>query len=308
MIPSRADLDAPGATILVVDDELLVARRVAEMLRELGHEPRIATSWSEALAAFDEQVDLVLLDLIMPAVDGLKLAGLLRQRQTTYTPIVFLTGRGDDATKERALDAGGDDFLVKPVTLLELRVRTTAMLRIRRLTLALHAQATVDALTGVGTRRAFESALERRNTETRRYRRPFSVLLLDIDHFKLVNDNHGHDVGDDVLRSLGATLCSCVRGADQAFRYGGEEFAIILPETPSEGATALAERIRKVFRAVTTDTVAGAQTLSVGIATATDEDDAARALDTTALLKQADTALYEAKDAGRDRVVTARRA
>lgn len=290
--------DAPGAHILIVDDDRVAGERVAGMLTALGHHPVVATDWTSALDAFDARTDLVLLDMVMPKVDGLKLAALIRERSEIYVPIVFLTGRSDDESKERALVAGGDDFLVKPVGRLELRVRATAMLRIRRLTQRLHARAHVDPLTRVGNRRAFDEALGRRCAEGARYRRPFSLILMDVDHFKRVNDTHGHAVGDDVLRILADVLRDGVRNADQVFRYGGEEFAVLAPETGLEGATILAERLRVSFRLATRRCAAGRQTLSAGVAAT----DAVGPLDPRRLLKAADDALYRAKEAGRDRV------
>lgn len=294
-------VDAPGARILVVDDDRLASERVGQMLTDLGHEPVLATDWASALDAFDARTDLVLMDMVMPKVDGLKLAALIRERSELYVPIVFLTGRSDDESKERALLAGGDDFLVKPVSALELRVRVTAMLRIRRLTQRLHARAQVDPLTSVGNRRAFDEALQRRCAEGSRYRRPFSLILLDVDHFKEVNDTYGHAVGDDVLMILADVLRDGVRNADQVFRYGGEEFAVLAPETELDGAMILAERLRVAFRLATRRSAAGRRTLSAGVAAAEGAD----AFDPRRLLKAADDALYRAKDAGRDRVMAA---
>ncbi len=293
--------DALGARILVVDDERFSGESVAGMLTDLGHQPTVATDWASALDSFNARTDLVLLDLVMPGVDGLKLAALMRERSESYVPIVFLTGRSDDESKERALLAGGDDFLVKPVSRLELRVRVTAMLRIRRLTQRLHARAHVDPLTSVGNRRAFDEALQRRCAESTRYRRSFSLVLLDVDYFKQVNDTYGHAVGDEVLMILADVLRDGVRSTDQLFRYGGEEFAVLAPETEIEGALTLAERLRVGFRLATRRCPAGRQTLSAGVAST----NGTGAFDRRRLLKAADDALYRAKGAGRDRVMAA---
>lgn len=302
MVPLMDDAtrDQQGARILIVDDEPLITARVAEMLAELGHVAVVAHDWSSALQAYDHTIDLVLLDLIMPKVDGFKLARLVRARGTIYTPIVFLTGRADDQARQKALEAGGDDFLVKPISTLDLRVRVTAMLRIRRLTEALHRQATVDALTGVGNRHALETALQQRVAEGGRYRRPWSLALFDADHFKRVNDEHGHEVGDDVLRAAGETFRTRIRTCDLAFRFGGEEFVVILPETTGEGALVLAERLRAEFARLSASTAAGAQTLSCGIAPVIEAGETAKAV-----LARADQALYRAKQEGRDRSIVA---
>ena len=131
-------IPAPGARILIVDDDELTANRVASLLVEFGHVPRVATEWSEALDMFDDDTDLVLLDMVMPKVGGLKLAPLIRERSRSYVPVVFLTASDNDVARERALNAGADDFVTKPVRKLELKVRITAMLRIRALTKSLH--------------------------------------------------------------------------------------------------------------------------------------------------------------------------
>ncbi|MEM9070077.1 MAG: diguanylate cyclase [Myxococcota bacterium] len=289
------------ARILVIDDDRYSGAHVAQMLRALGHEPLVATDWSEAISLFDESIDLVLLDMVMPKVGGLKLAPLLRERSVSYVPIVFLTGRDDDESRQRALAASGDDYLVKPVSAIDLQIRVTAMLRIRRLTQRLHARAQIDALTGVGNRRAFDDVLERYCSVANRYHRPFSLVIVDVDHFKAINDTFGHSVGDEVLVLLGQVLREGVRNADEVFRYGGEEFAIVAPETLEDGAMILAERIRSSFSVVTRACAAGRQTLSAGIATARPLLTCDRRL----LFKAADDALYRAKRRGRDRVITA---
>lgn len=290
---------ATGARILIVDDDELTANRVASLLVEFGHVPRVATDWSEALDLFDQDTDLVLLDMVMPKVDGLKLAPLLRERSRSYVPIVFLTASDNDAARERALNAGADDFVTKPVRKLELKVRITAMLRIRALTKSLHRGAHVDPLTNIGNRRAFDDALARRCDESRRYQRHFSLIMLDIDFFKAINDTFGHAVGDDVLVVLSGVLRDGVRSADQVFRYGGEEFAVIAPETGYEGAMILAERLRVGFRIASRKSAAGRRTLSAGVAST----EGVEVVEPRQMLKHADDALYHAKHAGRDCVV-----
>lgn len=292
-------IPAPGARILIVDDDALTASRVAELVREFGHVPLVAHDWSEAIEKFDKHTDLVLLDMVMPKVDGLKLAPLLRERSESYVPIVFLTGRDNDEARERALHAGADDFVTKPVRRLELKVRITAMLRIRALTKSLHRGAHVDPLTNIGNRRAFDDALARRCDESRRYQRHFSLILLDIDFFKQINDTFGHAIGDDVLVQLSGVLREGVRGADQVFRYGGEEFAVIAPETGYEGAMILAERLRVGFRIASRKGPAGRRTLSAGVAST----EGVELVEPREMFKHADDALYHAKHAGRDCVI-----
>src|SRR5688572_22004081 len=195
------------AHILVVDDDHLTASIIADTLKSWGHRPTVCNSWTEAVRVFGAgDVDLVLMDAVMPTVDGFKLTRMLRSRATTYVPIVFLTGLADHATREHGVEAGADDFLAKPLDPLELKVRLTAMLRIRALTRDLEAKtralarlASVDGLTGVSNRREFDERLPEAIAKRRDGDPPLSLLLLDIDHFKAVNDTFGHAVGDHLL-------------------------------------------------------------------------------------------------------------
>lgn len=296
------------ATVLIVDDEKLGATQVAAMVQKSGHRTVLAHSWTEAIQRFAEHdVDLVLMDAVMPNVDGLKLTRMLRERSRSYVPIVFLTAQSDSKARRRCIEAGADDLLAKPVDELELYIRLIAMLRIRRLTRALEEKsralgqlAKIDALTGLENRRMLDERLPKEVERARRYGRELSLLMMDVDHFKKVNDTHGHDVGDEVLVCLGGVLKGNVREADFAHRYGGEEFVVVAPETGLDAAVELAERLRAAFhRASGGASAAGAQTLSIGVASlASLPEDA----DAPALQTAADAALYEAKRAGRDQV------
>lgn len=302
-----AEASAP-ATVLVVDDERVGAAHVRRLIEAQGHRVLMAHSWSEALQSFmSNAVDLVLMDAVMPTVDGFKLTRILRERARTYVPILFLTGLRDDDARRRCVEAGADDLLAKPVDEAELRTRLVAMLRIRRLMLtleqknqALDALARVDALTGLLNRRALDEQLALELARSQRYERALSLLMLDVDHFKRVNDVHGHEAGDQLLAVLGATLRQSIRTSDRAYRFGGEELVVMAPETPSAGALTLADRLRVRASAATQGMVTGPQTFSVGVATLSSLPPDA---DARALRSAADAALYEAKRMGRDRVV-----
>lgn len=300
--------DSEPAQILVVDDDPAAAAGTASILLELGHAVTVAHGWTDALRAFDpSHTDLVLMDAVMPNVDGLKLTRLLREQSQSYVPTVFLTGLSGAELREQCVDAGADDFLTKPVDPIELRVRLKAMLRIRALTKALEAKtgeleqaARTDPLTGIGNRRVFDERIAAEIARTIRHGRPLALLMFDLDHFKEVNDVHGHVAGDKLLRLFGRILGDEVRASDLPCRYGGEEFTVIAPETTAEQARALAERVRRAFREQSSSVGAGgAQTVSVGIA-GSDRLDVA--LDRRALVLAADAALYRAKAGGRDRV------
>lgn len=299
-------LEATPAHVLVVDDDPASASAIAATVRDLGHRVTVAYGWTDALRVFGQSdVDLVLMDAVMPGVDGFRLTRLLRARSASYVPIVFLTGLADRSARERGIAAGADDFLAKPCDTLELKVRLTAMLRIRSLTRSLEARsralarlATVDALTGVGNRRAFDERLPHELATAARQQRRASLLLLDIDHFKGVNDRFGHTVGDALLGVLGRLLEDASTGGIQAFRYGGEEFAVLAGDVDVEAAMVVGERLRRAFETKTVHaTVAGACTLSIGVV-ATDQF--ARAPDPTSFVAAADAALYRAKALGRN--------
>jgi two-component system, cell cycle response regulator len=293
-----------AAKVLIVDDDEGGAQKVAEAVAELGHETVIATGWTEALRCFGPDIDLVLMDAVMPMVDGFKLTRILRSRALSYTPIVFLTGLDDAAAKARGMTAGADDFLTKPFDALELRVRLTAMLRIRRLVQELESErqsyarmAHLDALTGVPNRRSYDARLITELEHARRIGRPLSLLVIDIDLFKPVNDTLGHAVGDEVLAMMGEMLRSVIRRDDLAFRYGGEEFTVLARDTTVAQAGILAERIRATFEARSQATAAGRLTCSIGISTWTP------AMPEIDLFALADENLYTAKRSGRNQVV-----
>jgi diguanylate cyclase (GGDEF)-like protein len=296
------------ATILLVDDDRAGAGRVRALVEALGYRALVACTWSEALQVFmTREVDLVLMDAIMPTVDGFKLTRMFRERSRLYVPIVFLTVLTDDEARRRSIEAGADDMLAKPVDEVELAVRLIAMLRIRRLVRALADKsnaladlARIDALTGLLNRRMLDEHLPKEVERAQRYGRSLSLLMVDVDHFKRVNDTYGHAVGDQVLACLGRMLREELRIADRPYRYGGEELVVIAPETTTEGAMVLAERLRVMaFERTAAASPAGSQTLSVGVATLASLPPGA---DAQALREAADAALYFAKRSGRNRV------
>jgi diguanylate cyclase (GGDEF)-like protein len=301
-----ADNPITAAHVLVVDDEPVTAQSIANTLRGLGHRPTICHTWTDAVRIFGTgDVDLVLMDAVMPTVDGFKLTRMLRKRGTTYVPIVFLTGLADHGAREQGVAVGADDFLTKPVDPLELKVRLTAMLRIRALTRDLEAKtraltrlASVDGLTGVANRRSFDERLPAELERARNIGSPLTLLMLDIDHFKRVNDTFGHAVGDQLLASFGRLLGELTRACDLPFRYGGEEFSIVAIDTSPAQATHLAQRVRSAFSLRTRQaTECGPQTISVGVC-GSDQIDASAPM--SELIIAADAALYRAKRSGRN--------
>lgn len=295
--------------ILVVDDDRTMLHSLTDMVEGLGYEVVAASSWTEALRSFrSARPAAALLDVMMPTIDGYKLTRMLKSEAgDAFVPIILLTALDDVASKRRGMASGADDFLSKPVHSVELEIRLKSMLRIKELAdeLQLAKQrlerlAVTDSLTSLHNRRSLDEALEREFARARRYGHPLSVLMLDLDHFKQVNDNHGHAVGDAVLELVGDVLKRATRETDIVGRFGGEEFMMLAPHTPREQAELVGERIREL---VASDSEAAENlpsvTMSVGLASTEFE-----VLDNgEQLVKLADDALYEAKRGGRNRVV-----
>lgn len=306
---AASDTEQASRLVLVIDDEPTTASTTAATVRELGYRAIVSTTWTDALRVFGNGcVDLVLMDAVMPTVDGFKLTKMLRDRAKTYVPIVFLTGLTDSSSRARGVSVGADDFLNKPIDRFELQIRLTAMLRIRSLTQALEQKsqalarlASVDGLTGVSNRRSFDTRLAAEVERATTFERSLALLILDIDHFKRVNDNFGHAVGDQLLASFGRLLSEMTRADDEAFRYGGEEFAILALDTNAQQASHLAQRIRNSFALRTYEaTACGSQTVSIGICGLEQLQNP----DPTSMIVAADRALYAAKASGRNCVRT----
>ncbi len=303
--------------ILIVDDspsELMVLRA---RLQRLGHDVVTAPDGKRGLQAYhDARPDLVLLDVVMPDIDGHETARRLRASEAEWVPIIFLSGRTESADIAAGIEAGGDDYLSKPCEPVVLSAKMRSMQRIAamRATLldttrelerandALARAAQTDGLTGVGNRRALDAALMREVGRAARARSAVSVLLADVDHFKKYNDRHGHLAGDECLRRVAAALADTVtRPADFLGRYGGEEFCLVLPETPATGAMNVAERARAAVESLAPlGAPAGDPvTASIGVASMLPTPGSSPA----SVLAQADAALYEAKRLGRNRCV-----
>jgi two-component system cell cycle response regulator len=300
-----------GARVLIVDDDPLQCSHLAQIMKEWEAEPFTAQSLADALRLHKEaRPDLVLLDVMMPHVDGYKLAQMFK-RAATFVPIILLTALEDIDSKRRGLSAGADEFLTKPVNALELQIRMSSMLRIKRLADELERVnkelaelATIDPLTQVANRRAVEQRLAHEFQRAQRYKHPFTVILVDIDHFKSVNDKYGHPVGDKVLIEVAAAIRQSTRNTDMVARFGGEEFIVLAPETTAAAGGLVAERIRQsISHTTSTKSDQGLPTVTASLGVASTE----LALATeTELVARADQSLYRAKHEGRNRVVVAR--
>jgi diguanylate cyclase (GGDEF)-like protein len=252
--------------------------------------------------------DLVLLDVDLPLVTGFEVCQRLKEDPATTTiPVIFLTGADEVYTKVQGFDLGAVDYVVKPFDPAELRARVRAALRTKRFHDLLAARSHVDGLTGIWNRTYFNQRMGEEISAAQRYGRTVSLVMLDLDHFKVLNDSFGHPFGDQVLQAVGDVLHTHLRTTDAPCRYGGEEFALILTETDEQGALLTAERIRAQIAEVPfrpKDRHVQV-TASVGVAVSSHFD--RRALSMSAMLTAADDALYEAKHEGRNRVCTARR-
>ncbi|HYN18744.1 MAG TPA: diguanylate cyclase [Actinomycetes bacterium] len=300
--------------ILVVDDEPLSRLVVQAALDRLGHQWTAAEDGQAAWQCFSQdKPDVLITDLLMPGLDGLELCRRVRaDTRAGYTYIVLVTVLGDRQDIVRGMDAGADDYLVKPLQLFDLRARLIAAQRVTDLHAELDSHraqlahlARHDPLTGLGNRRSLQQDLEVLHARSQRYRRRFALAMCDIDRFKAYNDTHGHQAGDQALRAVAATIARELRGGDAVYRYGGEEFLLVLPEQTLDTALIAVERVRSAMeRLAIPQTAAGPSgmlTLSAGIAAFGPGEP------TTAeeLLKQADVALYRAKSAGRNQLALA---
>lgn len=291
------DREEPVYEILIIDDDELAGHAHALALEQAGLRAHVITDPTKAIDTLDElNPDLVLLDMHMPGVNGIEIAKIIRQEHHHLTlPILFLSSERDEMRQQEARQVGGDDFIAKPVdgqTLARLvKIRANRARKLKQV-------AERDGLTGLLDHVRFKERLNAEIIRSQRSGTPLSLCLIDIDHFKKVNDTHGHQAGDRVIQTLAHSLTGALRRSDVIGRYGGEEFAVILLDTELDAAATVINRIREAFSWL--DFHAGETTfsctMSAGIAAAHKSDT------TEAIIGRADEALYSAKNQGRDRV------
>ncbi len=290
----------PESHILVVDDNPDKLHLLETALSLAGYHVTTATDGDEALASIESyQPDLVITDVMMPRMNGYELAQQIRSNpRTKFIPVIMQTAaskRVEDL--RRASEVGALGYITDPTDLDLLLARTRTLLEFKAYLDVCEEAAFTDHLTGLANRRRFERQLEREVNRTLRLGHPFSLLMLDIDNFKRVNDNFGHDVGDEAIRLLGRVLREETRGIDLAARIGGEEFAVLLVETEIGRGLEVAERLRVAIKNMIIPS-AGNITASFGVAEC--PSCAQTSID---ILKVADNLLYQAKGGGRDQVV-----
>jgi len=287
--------------ILLIDDSPEIHTLVKVRLGKEAVEIRCALDGVSGLAAAREfRPDLILLDVDMPGRDGFAVCVDLKSDPITIdVPIIFLTGTASTEDKVRGLELGATDYVAKPFDPAELRARVRASLRTRYLVDLLSKKAMIDGLTGLWNRAYLDTRLAAELSAAQRSSRPLSCVMADVDHFKSVNDTYGHGFGDDVLRTIAKVFSGCCRAEDIVCRYGGEEFAILLPNTSVKHAVELAERIRTAVEAHQLFY----REAPVNVTCST-EVSTLRGPAPPSLLELADEALYLAKRSGRNRVET----
>lgn len=313
--PSRVKAKA-----LVVEDSPTQRMELIRLLRERGYEVEGAAGGLEALARIKKDPpDVVVLDVVLDGMDGYSVCRWLRLGESTRDIVVImLTSKTEVKERVEGLHVGADDYVAKPYDVDELEARLYAALRSRNARLELRRRnadlegmltrteqlAMTDAVTGIFNRRRFADMLAREFATARRYGHPLSLLLLDLDGFKGVNDTDGHAAGDEVLRGIAQIISGAIREVDACARYGGDEFVVLLPHTDALAAEVVADRIRHKLELEREgwDGEACHVSLSVGISSSAD----ASLKTPDDLVEAADRALYEAKREGRDRVIRAR--
>ncbi len=292
-------------TILIIDDSPDIHQLLKVRLKNLDVALAHALSGAEGKVKAEEtQPDLILLDVHMPEASGFDVCRDLKASSTTQNiPVIFLTGAADVDQKVLGFELGAVDYIQKPFDSAELNARVRAALRTKRFQDMLAQRAMIDGLTGLWNRTHFEMRLQEEVAATQRYDRPLSLIMLDVDHFKSLNDNHGHPFGDEVLQAVGEALAETARTSDWACRYGGEEFSLILRETNLEGAIILAERLRKLIEGLTLRNKGQDVRVTASFGVSSSEL-CMNPLDFSRrwLITSADGALYAAKHAGRNRV------
>jgi len=294
--------------VLIVEDEVVSRRLLEVFLLRLGYEVVSVSSGKEALGVLEgpQAPSLVISDWMMPEMDGLELCHRTRDIQTAgYIYFIMLTSRMEKKDIIKGLEAGADDYLTKPFEQEELRCRLKIGERIVNLEMRIMELANTDSLTGVLSRRAF---MERCRIEIQRCNRecaPISLILADIDHFKRVNDQYGHQVGDMVLQKFAGQLSESSRPYDFVARYGGEEFVVCLPGIDCQQAGLVAERMRRLVEAFSLTVPASTDgfliSASFGVASLHIGSEECP----EPLIGRADCAMYQAKHEGRNRVCLA---
>ena len=306
---ASARLGGTGGRILIVDDNERQAGRVASEL-SIEHRPIVESDPEKALLSAKGPVDLIIINATATTFDGLRLTAQIRSEEATrHLPILAIVDFDERARLVKALDLGVSDILAKPIDPQELAARVRTQIKRKRYTEYLRDNldhslelAVTDQLTGLHNRRYMVGQLDALVKRAVLGGDPVSALMIDIDFFKRINDNYGHDVGDEVLSEFAVRLASNVRAIDIPCRFGGEEFVVVMPDTQLGDAERIAERIRRHVAGSPFRVMGGSEllsvTISIGVAATLGGDDKPEML-----LKRADEGVYEAKAQGRNKVI-----
>lgn len=293
------------ASILIVDDDPGIRSSMSDFIDFAGYKSLKAESAFEAIEILKaNHVDVVITDIMMPGMNGLELTDVIKK--DFDSEVIVVTGYSGDFSYVDAIGKGASDFIFKPFRLEELLLRVKRVLKERQLAKErylmlgkLEKLAITDSLTNLYNSRHFYSQLELETDRATRYKRPLSLLFLDIDHFKEYNDTYGHLEGDKALFRIGQVINSCLRIMDSAHRYGGEEFTILLPETTGRKAVNVGKRIRNAMESQMLNPLPGKLvnlTVSIGVAQYCHDEDI------KTFVQRADKAMYLSKQNGRNRV------
>jgi diguanylate cyclase (GGDEF)-like protein len=291
--------------ILIVDDDLSIRNTMQEYINNAGFASQTASTAEEALELISiNKYAVVITDIRLPGMGGLELTKVIKK--DNGSDVIVVTGYSDDYSYEEAINIGASDFVIKPVRLEELLLRLRRVLKERqlgtertRMMEKLQKLAITDGLTKLYNSRSFYTQLELEVDRFNRYKHPLALLLLDIDNFKEYNDSYGHLEGDKVLVRFSQIIKTCLRANDSAYRYGGEEFTVILPETNGDEAKTVAQRIRSSLEAEKYKPVPGKVariTISIGVTQCYPKEEL------STFIRRADKAMYLSKENGRNRV------
>jgi diguanylate cyclase (GGDEF)-like protein len=297
-------IDDSPLTVLVIEDHPDQRELLAIVLQREGYRVVTAANGLEALEKLEvENIQIALSDIMMPKMDGFELIKRIRTNPALKSIyLILITARIQEGDRVRGLDLGADDYITKPFSFSELLARVRVGSRVVHYQQHLEYQTQVDSLTGLFNRRAFEKKIHEEFERSKRYHNPLSLLILDIDNFKTINDTYGHHGGDAALVKISETFREKTRQSDFPSRYGGEEFVLVLPETDQENALQVASKIHDAIRSCVFGTTARPfrLTVSIGVSSTSTRF----YTDWREMLDDADQALYLAKNTGKDRIET----
>lgn len=294
-------MDESKPLILIVEDSSVNGKLCERLLNKSGYDTAICTDGESAIEFVNtNSPDLILLDIVMPGIDGYEFCKVMKNNpKIKHTPIIFLSAMNDEQSIIKGFENGAVDYITKPFRHQELLARTKTHVELKRAKEKLLRMAITDELTGLVNRRYFMGRLLHEYERTKRYESVFTVLMIDLDYFKKINDTYGHQAGDTVLRTISDSMKLSLRLSDIIGRIGGEEFAVILPETDINAALIIGDRLRKRIEALEIPHKNSKLKITISIgASSSSKDD----LSIDDVLQRSDAALYRAKDNGRNRI------